>query len=412
LGVLATLALAPLLLKLLRLAIRSLESFWPAIGHLTTRFFRLRPFTFAVALTAISTLVGTLVTVFLLIETTRSAFEYWAESRFPGAPILVLPFSLYDPISSDLLSPETLAAIRTSTGVVAVNEQYNGYGSVLFRRQEVPLRAMTMDAVAKHGRLPSVGRPPEELARDLSNGKVAVSPGFVKAFGLTTGDSFELDTQHGVRRFEIAGIYEDFGESTGSILLDLATFDSCWKRSGATSATVWVDVPAEVAITGIRRHAGTHQDLYFANASEIVAANRQVTEVFSSTLHVLGAFISLLGAIGVMILLAGVIAERRRDLAVLRAAGAEPRQLVTVILVDALALGFLGTICGVALGLACADPASDILRESYGWILEQQWTAPELPFLVVGGVASAVIGALIPARMAYHTTPDDVFVPE
>jgi putative ABC transport system permease protein len=112
-----------------------------------------------------------------------------------------------------------------------------------------------------------------------------------------------------------------------------------------------------------------------------------------------------------MILMAG-LAERRRDLAVLRAAGAAPRQLVVVVLFDALTLGLLGSLCGLALGFSCAAPTADILRESFGWILGQRWMAPELPSVIVGAFASAVIGGLIPARMAYKTTPDDVFGPE
>jgi putative ABC transport system permease protein len=411
-GVLAILALAPLLLSYLRMPVRFIERSWPGIGHLATRFFRIRPWTFAVALTAISTLVGALVTVFLLIATIRSGFERWAESRLPGAPIAILPTSLNDPISNDFLSPETLDVIRASPGVAAVNEQYRGHPTVVFRGQTVPLVAMSMDVIATHGHIPSVGRPSTELAKDLLRGDVAVSPGFSRMFGLGLGDTVDLDTQYGARRFAIAGIYEDFGETNGSILLDLATFDACWRRPGASSAIVWLDGPPEPAIAEIRRRVGARQDLYFADTSEIVAANRSLTDVFTSTLHVLGAFISVLGAIGVMILLAGIIAERRRDLAVLRAAGAEPRQVVMVVLVDALALGFLGALCGVALGLACADPASDILRESFGWILEQRWTAPELPFVIAGAFLAALLGALIPARMAYRTSPDDVFGPE
>ena len=412
LGVLTILALAPLVLNSLRLALPLMERSWPAFGHLATRFFRIRPWTFAVALTAISTLVGALVTVFLLIATIRSGFERWAESRFAGGAILILPTPLSDPMTSDLLSPETINVIRSTPGVAAVNERYGGRPTVVFRGRAVPLGASSMDAIATHGHIPSVGRSSAELAADLRHGNVAVSPGFVKAFGLTTGDALELDTQDGAREFTIVGIFEDFGEVNGSILLDLTTFDANWKRSGASSAVVWVDGPPEPVIAEIRRRVGARQDLYFAEAKEIVAANRSLTDVFTSTLHVLAAFISFLGGIGVTILLAGIIAERRRDLAVLRAAGAEPRQLVTVVLVDALALGSLGALCGVALGLACAAPAADVLRESYGWILEQRWTAPELPVVIGGTLVAAVLGALLPARMAYRTTPDDVFGPE
>ncbi|MBM4335310.1 MAG: FtsX-like permease family protein [Deltaproteobacteria bacterium] len=411
-GILAILALAPHGLGLLRFALRPLQLYRPAVGHLTTRLFRMRPWTFAISLTAIASLVGTLLTVFLLIATVRSAFERWAESRFPGDPILVLPFSLSDPIGGDFLSSESIAAIRATPGVVAVSEQYKGDATILFRGQEVPLVAMTMSVVARHGHIPGIDRRSADLAADLSNGAVAVSPGFVKAFGLGTGDSIELDTSHGVQRFEIAGLYEDFGETTGSILLDIAAFDRHWKRPGASIAVAWTDSPSESVVDAIRRRAAGLQDLYFASGRDIVAVNRRLTQVFSSTLQALGAFMAALGAIGVMVLLTGIVSERRRDLAVLRAAGAEPRQLVEVVLVDAFALGAAGAGLGVALGFACAEPAADILRESFGWILEQRWTAAELPALIAGAVIASVLGAALPALSAYRTASDEVVGPE
>ena len=412
LGPAAILALAPTILLSLRIVLRPIERARPAIGHLVTRFFRVRPWTFAVALTAISTLVGALVSVFLLIATISSAFDRFAESLYPGGAIRILPNPVTEPINSDVLSARTLYLIRTTPGVAAVNEQYKGLPSVVFRGRTVPLAALSMNVVAMRGHIPSVGRPSAELARDLLGGAVAVSTGFEKTFGLGPGDTLELDTRIGARRFAVAGVFEDFGDASGSIMLDLATFDMCWQRAGASSAVIWIEGPVEPVTAEIRRRVGTTQELYFVDGREAAAATRRYSEVFTSTLHVLGAFISSLGGIGVMILLGGVIAERRRDLSVLRAAGAEPRQLFAVVLLDALVLGLLGSACGLALGLACAAPAADILRESFGWILEQRWMAPQLPFLVAGAFISAVLGALLPARMAYRIRPDDVFGPE
>ena len=412
LGALVTLLLAPAILQWLRIVFRPVERAWPSVGHLVTRFFRARPWTFAVSMTAISTLVGALVSVFLLIETIGSAMDQWTESRYPAGAILITPRAFTDPLSSEVLSPEALDLIRTTPGVAAVDEQYRVIPSVIFRGRTIPLIAYSMQVVATHGHLASVGRPSADLARDLHQGAIAVSTGFARTFGLAPGDEIELDTQRGGRRFAIAGIFEDFGDATGSILLDLRTFDACWKRTGAWSATIWVDGSAESVIAEIRRRVGATQDLFFSDAGEVASANRSQSDVFNATLQVLGGFISSLGGIGVMILLAGIIAERRRDLAVLRAAGAEPRQLVAIVMVDALALGLLGSACGLALGLACAAPAADVLRESFGWVLKQRWTAPELPTVIAGAFVSAVLGALLPARMAYRATPDDVFGPE
>ncbi len=293
-----------------------------------------------------------------------------------------------------------------------MNERYTGLASVVFRGEIVPLTVVSVDALMLRGHIPSVGRSSDEMGLSLRRGEVAVSPGFTIGFGLSEGDSVDLDTPKGRQSFRIAGLYQDFGEKNGSILMDLNTYDRFWDRSGATSAIVWFDAPAEMVIKSIEERVGTRQDLFFVDSAGVASKIRDISEVFTSTLYVLAAFISLLGTIGVMILLAGVVAERRRDLALLRAAGAEPRQVVTVVLVDAALLGLLGTTIGCAVGFLCAIPAADVPREGYGWILEQRWFAPEIPAIVLGGFAASVLGALVPARMAYRTLPDEVFGPE
>lgn len=412
LGVVAMLGFGPTILRSLQLVLPLIEKISPAAGHLATRFFRARPWTFAVSMTAISTLVGALVAVFLLIATIGSAFDRWTESRYPAGAILIRPTSLTDIVTSELLTSRTLNIIRTTPGVIAVDEQYRNRPTVEFKGRTVPLTALSMNVVARHGHLASVGRPSVALAHDLHQGAVALSTGFARTFGLGQDDTIELKTPTGNKRFSVAGIFEDFGDATGSILLDLATFDAHWKRIGASAVVVWIDGPPEHTIAEIRRRVGEQQDLYVTASNELAAANRRYAEVFTSTLHVLGAFISSLGGLSVMILLTGIVAERRRDLAVLRAAGAEPRMLVAVVLLDSLALGILGCICGLALGFACAVPAADVLRESFGWILDQRWTAPELRTVIALTLSSVVVGALLPARMAYHTTADRVFGPE
>jgi putative ABC transport system permease protein len=412
LGVIATITLAPSLLRALRLPLRWAEKFRPDLSHLATRFLRARPLTFAVALSAISTLVGVLVAVFLLIETIQSAMVRWSEARLVGSPTFVFATPIGTPAWNELLSPATMDVIRTTKGVAAVNEQYRGLASIVFRGEPVPLAVMDIEAVMLRGHIASVGRSSQELGRGLMSGEVAISPGFTVSFGVSEGDSLELDTPKGRRTFKVAGLYEDFGEKNGSILMDLRTYDEFWDRSGATSAVIWIDGSEASVIKSIQERVGLRQDLFFEDSAEILSLNREISEVFTSTLYVLGTFTSLLGAIGVMILLAGVVAERRRDLSLLRAAGAEPRQLVAVILADAVVLGFLGATGGCLLGFACAGPAADVPREGYGWLLEQRWFAPQIPVIVAGAFAAAVVGALLPARMASRTHPDEVFGPE
>jgi len=412
-SIIALLALSPAIARLLGIAIRSHRLAPPLVAHLVTRSFRMRPLTFGVALSAIATLAGAQVAAFLLVETIGSAAERWTTSRYAGAlTVTASPMFANALDRFELLSPETVAVLRATPGVSAVAEHYRNRATVLFRGRTVRLLASSMDVLVGRAEIASVGRSSAELAKDLSAGAVAVSPGFARSFGVQIGDELQLDTHAGPRRFSVAGLFEDFSPPSGSILMDLKTFDANWKRSGSWSASLWLDGDRDAVIEAIRSKVGSSQNLFFADAAELAAANREGGELFRGVLDVLGGFLAVLGGLGVMVLLVGIVAERRRDLAVLRAGGAEPKQLVLVVLADAAILAFCGASLGLAIGYSCAGPATDVLRDSWGWILEQRWLAREIPLIPVGAMTAALLGSLLPARMAWKTPPTDAFGPE
>ncbi|MEV5297110.1 ABC transporter permease [Amycolatopsis methanolica] len=99
--------------------------------------------------------------------------------------------------------------------------------------------------------------------------------------------------------------------------------------------------------------------------------------------------------------------ERRRDLGMLKSIGMTPRQ-VTVMLVTSMgALGLVGGLIGVALGiLAHRVVAPAMMRAAqsdvFGFVLDV-YRAPMAALLALAGIVIAVAGALIPARGAART---------
>jgi putative ABC transport system permease protein len=410
-GLGAIFSAAPLLLQLIDCLLRPVRHVIPALGHLVGRSYAARPWSFAVAVAAISSLIAALTAVFLLVETVNVAVERWTS---PGSRrgVQILPESLADLARFEVLSPDTIRVIRETPGVEAVDERYMGMATILFRDTEVALLARSMPVAAEYGHISSVGKPSSELARELADGGVALSMGFAKRFGIHNQSDVVLDTSQGPVSFPIKGFFEDFGGSGGSILLDLKTFDSHWKRSGASSAIVWTGSAHGDVLEAIRQNVGESQYLFFADLTAIENYNRRVIGVFSGVLRGIAGFVASLGGFAVAILLLGIVAERRHDFALLRAAGSSPWQLTFLVLADATVVGTSASVAGLVLGLTCAMPTTDVLRETYGWILEQSWSAPELPLLAAGATIAAVLASVVPAAMAYRTVSADIFAPE
>jgi len=410
-GLGAIFSFAPTILSASHRLLAPVRGCSPALGHLAARALLARPLNFSVAVTAIASLVAVLVSVFLVTSTMMTSAERWTLARYPNATV-VMAGTLLDLSGVDLLSPATIEAIRSAKGVRAVDEVYRNEATVLFRGKEVQLDAHNMDVVAQYGHIVSIGRDSSEVARSISAGGVAVSTTFSRSFGLGVGDSFELDTPTGTKTFNIVGLVEDYSGPVGSIMLDLGTFDAHWKRAGAWSALVWTEGSREQVVDEIRRRVGDSQDLYFADATQIAKANRQTAALFNDVLVTIASFMEALGGVAVSILMLGAVAERRRDLALLRAAGAEPRTLLCLVVADAALVCLIASVLGLSLGLLCASPATDVLREAYGWVLEQRWSSRELPLLATGTMVLGLLGATLPARMAYRAIPADAFAPE
>jgi putative ABC transport system permease protein len=96
--------------------------------------------------------------------------------------------------------------------------------------------------------------------------------------------------------------------------------------------------------------------------------------------------------------------ERSRDLGVLKAIGMAPRQVVLMMVTSMAALGIIGGVLGVPLGVLIHHSVVELTGDMTGggmaasFIDVYTWTLLALP--VLAGVVIAVLGAWMPAGRA------------
>ena len=125
----------------------------------------------------------------------------------------------------------------------------------------------------------------------------------------------------------------------------------------------------------------------------------QVFRIFDQTfsvtylLQTIGIIVS---ALGIFLSLSILVAERRREISILRAVGASRRQIEALVLWEAGFIGLLGTAMGTVGGLALAAVLSyDINVSFFGWTVT--WATPwglilALPILVIAAAMLAGYG--------------------
>ncbi|MEU4420440.1 FtsX-like permease family protein [Actinoplanes sp. NPDC024001] len=130
--------------------------------------------------------------------------------------------------------------------------------------------------------------------------------------------------------------------------------------------------------------------------------------VVTSFSTVLAVLLATVAALGVLNTVALNVQERRRDLGMLKSIGMTPRQVVTMTVTSMAALGVVGGLVGVPLGMAAhrwvvplAAEASKIRLPDY---VLQVWDPATLALTAISGVLIAVAGSLLPARRAARLT--------
>ena len=126
-----------------------------------------------------------------------------------------------------------------------------------------------------------------------------------------------------------------------------------------------------------------------------------------SALRILSWLVTVAGLAGLVATILAGLGERRRELAVLRAAGASPLDIVTLLALESLLLVLTGTLAGTAITATLLAVFSPLLAHAFGLSLSLSGpTATEWQLLGAINAAGFVAG-LIPAWRAYRISLAD-----
>src|SRR4029079_4588426 len=177
---------------------------------------------------------------------------------------------------------------------------------------------------------------------------------------------------------------------------------------GYDSAVVRVDDP--VALTAVRKQI---QEAGFASISIVdqLEQFRTVFLIIDSVLGLLGGISLLVASFGIANTMIMSILERTREIGIMKAIGAEDREIKLIFFVEAAVLGLTGGVIGV-LSAWGVDAIAN--RLAYRFILKPQgasfvdfFSLP--PYLWLGAISFAlfvsILAALYPASRAARIDP-------
>lgn len=128
----------------------------------------------------------------------------------------------------------------------------------------------------------------------------------------------------------------------------------------------------------------------------------------TDVLRAFGIGLLALSGLGFFVALLSAVQERQRELALLRALGSGPGLLLRLVLVEAVLLGLVGGVAGLALGRIAARIAVRTVAQGGGPALALPAFGPADLVIVATAVGLALVAALIPALAAYRLRPAQV----
>jgi putative ABC transport system permease protein len=375
-----------------------------------------------VLLTAVAVVlgVGLLSGTLVLGDTTRAELEEAFAGSTEGIDVQVrprraTPFGEGPRGSAPPLPASLLERIAQVEGVAAASGSVDGYAQLLGRD------GRPLGGGAPLGR--SVGR---SLAADLTAGRVPSGPGEVVIDRASAdrerfqvGELVQVVTGDGrPRPFTVAGIL-DARQFRGATLagFDLPTAQRLFDRQGELDR---VDVQAAAGVD--QRQLRDRVAVTLAADAEAVTGSALADEQAADTQDELGSASLLVLLFGLVALLIGafiinntfsiLVAQRTRELALLRCLGASRRQVRNSVLLESLLVGVVASAAGLLFGVAVAAGLRALLASTTG-LRDLGRLARHAPVItprtvlvaLVAGTVVTALSALAPARRATRVPP-------
>lgn len=352
----------------------------------------------AVTIAALAAAVAMAIGVSVMVFSFRQTVESWIDGTLV-ADLFIAPASNEVAGPSSFFPPDAIRFLESHPAVAAVDT---------FREVALPMGdkniavAVTRGTDRRNLRFLR-GDSAAIMRRFQAEPAVIVSESFARRQHVRDGDTLELRTPEGPKRFPILGTFYDYTRDQGVVFMSQKTFVEIWNDDRVNSLAVYLQPggSAEAVTTAFRARFSREGQFMMLSNREL---RRRVFEIFDQTFavtYVLRTIAVVVAVVGICLTLTTLITERSRDLGVLRALGASVQQIRRLLLWESAMIGLLAAVVGLGSGLCLSVVLTGVInRAFFGWTIQLAFPWGSLALTPVWIIAAAIVAGVIPAWRA------------
>jgi putative ABC transport system permease protein len=358
---------------------------------------------------ALATAIAMMVSVGIMVGSFRQTVSIWMANELQ-ADLYLRPAGPTAPDRHPTLAPAIAGQLQSVKGVAAVG-WFRAYSSS-YQGLPVTLAAGDSRVAARYSRREFLSGPSREtIYRQLARGDSAiVSEPFAVKHHVGAGDVLTLPLGGDSPTFRVAGVYYDYADERGTIIIDRATLLKYLPDPAPSNVAVYLEAGASVRNVrrAVNRVCAGRKVLVFSPNEMQQEALRIFDRTFTITyaLEAVAVTVAVMGIAGALLAL---VIDRRRELGLLRFLGASTTQVRSLILFEAGLLGLLANLAGLILGVLLSLILIFVInKQSFGWTIQFHWPVEVLVVALTLVYAATVAAGLYPARIGMSLDPIDV----
>jgi len=348
-----------------------------------------------VAIAALGMALTAMIGVAVMVESFRESLRDWLLQTM-RADVYVSAPGVAESLERRL-EPQLVAALLAVPGVAAHSEGRRV--SVASPAGPVDLNAVNLIAASYAGFRFTRGDPAHAWP-EFRSGAVLVSEPLAWRLSLVPQDTLTLITASGPHAFTVAGVYREYGNDRGEVLMDLGTYRHWWHDDGIAALGLYLAPGSDVTrtVSALRTAAAGKQALFIRSNADIRELSMRIFErtfVITRVLYWLAAGVAAIGLVSA--LLAWEL-ERARELAVLRTLGLTPRGTALLVVAQTVFMGLAALLAALPAGLLTALTLVDVInRRAFGWQIDLHLRPAQFGNALALALAAAIVAGLYPA---------------